>query len=402
MKDDELDFLDREWRNWARPEQLPPDGDWRIWLFLGGRGAGKTRAGAEWIADGISRGAIRRIALIGATFRDVRAVMIEGESGLLKVCDGAMFEPSNQRVLWAGGEVATVLSAEEPDSIRGHQFDAAWGDEFCKWQDPQTVLDMVRMALRIGEAPQMLLTTTPRNIPALKALFDLPGVEMTHSTTRANAANLAPGFVEDLEARYGGTRLGRQELDAEIIADVEGALWKRDWIERGRLREAPELLRVVVAVDPPATSHGAACGIVVAGLGADDKGYVLADRSMAGLTPLGWSQRVAEAFELFDAGCIVAESNQGGEMVKAVLVDQLKNAPVKLVNARKSKTMRAEPVALLYETGRIHHIGVFPELEDQLCNYDGRGESPDRLDALVWALSDLFPVEKAGPSVRRL
>ncbi|MBV9992607.1 MAG: DNA-packaging protein [Alphaproteobacteria bacterium] len=404
MNDDTAAFLRRLWTFWARDEQLAPPGRWRVWLYLGGRGAGKTRAGAEWVAGGVKAKRMRRIALVGATYNDARAVMIEGESGLLSVAGAAQYQPSNHRLRWPNGAVATVLSAEEPDGIRGHQFDAAWCDEFCKWSQPDAALDMLRMALRLGKQPRMAITTTPRNLPALARLMEARGTKVTRSSTRDNAANLAPGFVEDLEARYGGTRLGRQELDAEIIADVESALWKRDWIERGRLRAAPELVRIVVAVDPPATSHGAACGIVVAGLGADGKGYVLADRSMAGLTPLGWSQRVAEAFELFDAGCIVAESNQGGEMVKAVLVDQLKNAPVRLVNARKSKTVRAEPVALLYETGRIHHVGVFPELEDQLCNYEARkrGESPDRLDALVWALSDLFPVAKAGPSIRKV
>ncbi len=382
---------------------MPPAGDWRLWLFLGGRGAGKTRAGAEWIADGIARGTMRRIALIGATFNDARAVMIEGQSGLLGVARGATFEPSNRRVLWPGGEVATVLSAEEPDGIRGHQFDAAWGDEFCKWPAPQAALDMLEMALRIGVRPRLLLTTTPRNIPALKALFDMPGTEMTHATTRSNAANLAPGFLDSLEARYGGTRLGRQELDAELIEDNDGALWRRDWIEKQRVRTAPELVRVVVAVDPPASAHGDECGIVVAGRAGDGQCYVLADMSAGGLSPPQWAGRVADAYEHHQADAVVAEANQGGDMVRTLLLDAAAGAPVKLVHATRNKRTRAAPAAALYESGRVHHAGVFAELEDQMCNYDGEGDSPDRMDALVWALAELVPAIRAGvPKVRSL
>ncbi len=403
LTNDDLAVLTDSWRYWARKEQWPPQGRWRVWLFLGGRGAGKTRAGAEWITEGISNGEMRRIALIGATYNDVRAVMIEGISGLLGVTRGATYEPSNRRIVWPGGAVATVLSAEEPDGIRGHQFDAAWADEFCKWSEPQAALDMLRMALRIGERPRLVVTTTPRNIPALKALMEAPGTKVTRGGTRANLANLAPGFVEDLEARYGGTRLGRQELDAEIIADVEGALWKRDWIERGRVKTAPELERVVVAVDPPASVHGAECGIVVAGRARDGTAYVLADRSQGGLTAHGWAQRVAAAYEDFHADCIVAEANQGGDMVKSLITDARPGAAVRMVHARRGKKTRAEPASMLYESGRAHHAGVFPELEDQLCNYDGSGESPDRMDALVWALADLFPgTRRNPPQVRTL
>lgn len=392
---DDLHFLE-SWAFWARREQRPPSGEWRVWLFLGGRGTGKTRAGAEWIAEGVESGRMRRIALVGATFHDVRAVMIEGQSGLLGASGAALYQPANQRVLWPGGAVATAISAEEPDSVRGHQFDAAWGDEFCKWPQPQAMLDMLEMALRLGERPRLLLTTTPRNVPALKTLMARPDMAMTHGTTRANGAHLAPGFVESLEARYGGTRLGRQELEAEIIADNDAALWRRDWIEKARVREAPELVRVVVAVDPPASAHGDECGIVVAGLGEDGDGYVLADRSMGGLTPNGWASRVADAYLDFKADAVIAEANQGGDMVKSLLLGVLPNAVVKSVHASRGKRSRAEPCAQKYEQGRIHHAGCFAELEDQMCNYDGAGASPDRMDALVWALSELFPVRKQG------
>ncbi len=394
-------LLLESWRAWARPEQLPPPGDWRIWLFLGGRGAGKTRAGAEWIADGTKRGTMRRIGLIGATEHDARSVMIEGESGLLAATE-AIFEPSNRRLLWANGAIADVVSAEEPDAVRGHQFDAVWADEFCKWSDPQGALDMVLMALRLGSDPRMLVTTTPRNIKPLKDLLALPDVVLTKSSTTANAANLAPTFLTGLELRFQGTRLGRQELDAELIEDNDAALWKREWIEKTRLRIAPPLVRVVVAVDPPASVAGDECGIVVAGLGEDGEGYVLADASVGGLSAAAWAAKVAAAFEAYSCDCVVAEANQGGDMLRQVLVDALPNAAVKLVHATRDKRTRAMPAAALYEQGRVHHVGAFAELEDQMVSYDGAGKSPDRMDALVWALAYLFPLKRANPQVRRV
>ncbi|MDE2013583.1 MAG: DNA-packaging protein [Alphaproteobacteria bacterium] len=401
---DRIRWLLDEWSFWARDEQRPPPGPWRIWLFLGGRGSGKTRAGAEWVAAGIRAGAMRRVALIGATFADVRSVMIEGVAGLLAVSPGAQYEPSNARVKWPGsGAIAHVLSAEEPDSIRGHQFDAAWCDEFCKWKDPQGALDMALMALRIGADPRLAITTTPRAIPALKDLLSAPDVAVTRGKTRDNIANLAPGFYDTMQARFGGTRLGRQELDAELIEDNDRALWQRGWIEAARVREAPPLMRIVVALDPPATAHGDECGIVVAGISEEAHAYVLADRSAAGLSPAGWAARVLDAYEEFSADVIVAEANQGGDMVKAVLTQELETAPVKLVHATRDKRTRAAPAAALYERGVVHHVGAFAELEDQLCQYDGSGSSPDRLDALVWALADLFPQKRrALPKVRRL
>jgi phage terminase large subunit-like protein len=341
---------------------------------LGGRGAGKTRAGAEWIAEDVAAGGMRRVGLIGATMRDARAVMVEGESGLLGVVDGAVFEPSNNRVLWPSGAVATLLSAEEPDTFRGHQFDGVWGDEFCKWREPQAALDMALMAMRLGEAPRMLLTTTPRNMAALKQLLDAPDVVITRGKTSDNN-ELPADFYLAMKARYGATALGRQELDGELIADQDGALWRRDWIEAARVREVPELERVVVAVDPPVSSTGDECGIVVAGRrsvresdqgkGAD--GYVLADYSLGGLTPAGWAARVMQAYADFDADTIIAEANQGGDMVKSVLQQADANAPVKLVHASRGKITRAAPMAALYEAGRIHHADLFAALEDQMC-----------------------------------
>ncbi|HEY4941634.1 MAG TPA: terminase family protein [Rhizomicrobium sp.] len=410
LNDNDSGFVIDDWDENARNEQLPPKGDWRIWLFLGGRGAGKTRSGAEWIAEGVAQGTMQHIGLIGATFNDARAVMIEGISGLLKVSAGATFEPSNRRVLWTGtGTVATVLSADEPDGIRGHQFDAIWADEFAKWADPQGALDMALMALRVGEHPRMMVTTTPRAIAAIENLMTAPDVATTVSRTVDNAANLAPGFIETMEHRYGGSRLGRQELDAELIEDNDDALWRRAWIEDNRVREAPELARVVVAVDPPASAHGDECGIVVAGRASesdetkDGDAYILADLSAGGCTPNQWAQRVADAFEQYGADAVIAEANQGGDMVKSVLLAEHSTLPVRLVRATRDKRTRATPIASHYEAGRVHHVGALPELEDQMCTYDGTGPSPDRMDAMVWALAHLFPTtRKAVPKVRKL
>ncbi|MEI9995702.1 MAG: terminase family protein [Rhizomicrobium sp.] len=403
LKPDEAQAALASWLFNARDEQLVPGGDWRIWLFLGGRGTGKTRSGAEWIADGVRRKTMHRIGLIGATFNDARAVMIEGVSGLKAVSPGAAFEPSNRRLTWANGAVATVLSADESDGIRGHQFDTIWADEFAKWADPQGALDMALMSLRLGRDPRMMISTTPRNIAALKTLMASPDVTVTRGRTAANAANLAPGFLETMQRRYGGSRLGRQELDAELIEDNDAALWRRAWIEAARVKAAPPLDHVVVAVDPPASSTGDECGIVVAGRDGAGDAYVLADLSSGGLTPGAWAARVADAYEQHEADAVIAEANQGGDMVKAVLLEAARDLPVTLVHASRGKKTRATPFAALYEAGRVHHVGAQPELEDQMCQYDGRGDSPDRMDALVWALAHLFPpVRRATPKIRTL
>jgi phage terminase large subunit-like protein len=359
---------------------------------------------------------MQRIGLIGATFNDARAVMIEGVAGLKTICESATFEPANRRIKFANGAIATVLSADEPDGIRGHQFDTIWADEFCKWPDPQGALDMALMSLRVGSDPRMAITTTPRNIAALKDLLASPDVAVTRGSSAANIANLAPGFLETMERRYGGSRLGRQELEAELIEDNDDALWRRAWIEDNRVREAPPLARIVVAVDPPISSHGDECGIVVAGTSvcaseSDNKkdikvepdGYVLADMSAGGCTPNQWAQRVADAYEHYQADAVIAEANQGGEMVRAVLLQEHPHLPLQLVHATRDKRTRATPCASHYEAGRIHHVAALPELEDQMCTYDGTGHSPDRMDALVWALTHLFPsVRKAAPKIRSL
>jgi phage terminase large subunit-like protein len=400
LEADDLEYLINDWQFIARDTQLPPKDDWRIWLLMGGRGSGKTRAGAEWIADGIRNGTMNRVALIAATHHEARSIMIEGQSGLLSVSEGALYEPSLRRVTWPSGAIAHVLSADEPDSIRGHQFDGCWADEFAKWSEPQTALDMILMALRLGEDPRMVITTTPRNIAAVRDLIANEDVKMETMSTRDNAGNLAKSYLRQMERRYRGTRLGRQEIDGDLIEDAENALWQRDWIERHRVREIPPLERIVVAIDPPAGLRGDECGIVVAGI-ANGQGYVLADRSKPRLTPAQWARYAIDAFEEFKADRIVAEANQGGEMIRAMLLRELATAPVKLVHASRDKKTRATPIAALYERGLVHHHGAMPELEDQMCQFDGIGKSPDRMDALVWALTELFPLERrAEPNIR--
>lgn len=394
-------LLEAGWAVWARQAQRPPPGAWRIWLFLGGRGAGKTRAGAEWIAGEVAAGRMTRVGLIGATARDVRAVMVEGESGLLNIVEGLSFQPSRDLLAWPCGATARLLSAEEPDTLRGHQFDGLWGDEFCKWRAPQSALDMALMALRLGEDPRMLVTTTPRAIPALKALLAAGDVAVTRAATADNDA-LPAGFLETMRARYGSSELGRQELEGALIEDQAGALWKRGWIEAARVKAAPELEQIVVAVDPPASAGGDECGIVVAGRNGD-AAFVLADYSQGGLSPARWAARAVQAYVDFAADRIVAEANQGGEMVRSVLAQAGADVPVRLVHAARGKITRAAPCAALYEAGRVHHIGLFAELEDQLCHYDGTGgQSPDRMDALVWALAELFDTPRGNPRIRPL
>ena len=376
---------------------MPPAGDWRIWMFMGGRGAGKTRAGAEWVRAQVAAGA-RRIALVGPAYQDVREVMLGGPSGLLSIGhphERPSYEVSRRRVVWPGGAVGYAFSAEDPDGLRGPQFDAAWADEFAAWARPQDTLDMLRLGLRLGSDPRLVITTTPRPIPAVKALINAPGVVMTRLSTWENRNNLAPGFVEAMEAQYAGTHLARQELDGVLVEDPEGALWTRAMIELALRADRIEPERIVVAVDPPAgDGSGDACGIIVAGAagaGRTARAVILADCSLrAG--PEAWAARVAQAFEDYDADSVVAEANQGGDMVRAVLQAAARDLPVRLVRASRAKRARAEPAAALYAAGRVAHAGRFAALEDQMCAFGAPGPraSPDRVDALVWALAALM------------
>ncbi|MEM7695015.1 MAG: terminase family protein [Pseudomonadota bacterium] len=407
-----------DWPVWARKEQLPPAGRWMTWLVMGGRGAGKTRAGAEWVhAMALGRAkapAVGRIALIGETFADARSVMVEGVSGLLSVgrrAERPKFLPSRNRLEWPNGAVAQLFSAADPEALRGPQFGAAWSDEVGKWPDGEAVWDMLQFALRLGDRPRQMVTTTPRAVPLVKRLLADPKVVVTRMATRENAANLGGGFLDAVMDRYAGTRLGRQELDGELIEDAEDALFNRSVIEGSRVVAPPPMVRVVVAVDPPASSgaRSAACGIVAAGLGEDGVCYVLADRTIAKATPTEWAGQAVGLYRSLEADALVAEVNQGGEMVATVVREADEGVPVKAVRASKGKRARAEPVALLYDQGRVRHVGVYAALEDQMCNFgpDGTsgGVSPDRIDALVWAVTTLMLEKEAGapaPRVRRL
>ncbi len=349
-----------------------------------------------------------RIAILAPTFAEARLVMIEGQSGILSVHgtnEQPLFEPSKRMLSWPNGAVAHVFSAEEPEGLRGPQFDAAWCDELAKWKQVESVWDMLQFGLRLGENPVAVITTTPRPIPLLKKLIAEAGTVTSHSTTFDNAKNLASGFLKDVKARYAGTRLGRQELDGELIEDDPDALFNRDMFERYRILEAPPLKRIVVAVDPPASAgkQSNACGIMCVGIGLDDRFYVLADRSIQGLRPAQWAKRVVALYHERKAARVVAEVNQGGAMVEQVLREVDKNISFRAVHASKGKAARAEPIAALYEQGRVSHVGVFTELEDEMCAAIGVGaKSPDRLDALVWAIHDLMQKPNAAPRVRMI
>lgn len=401
----------KDWPFWQRNDQNPPEVDWRVWLVMAGRGYGKTRMGAEWVRCCAMTSPGVRIALVGATISEARSVMVEGESGLLALCrdDKVNWEPSLRKLSWPNGSVATLYSAAEPESLRGPQHDFAWADEIAKWPHGIATWDNLMFGLRLGDHPRVMATTTPRPVPLVRRLVNEAGVERTNGSTGQNAMNLPREFIDGVNALYGGTRLGRQELDGELIEDIAGALWTRDLLEDRRVVAAPELKRVVIGVDPPVSAHGDACGIVAVGLGTDGKAYVLADHSVKGASPEGWARAVAAAVEAWGADRVVAEDNQGGNMVESTLRAAALAMPVKRVHASRGKSARAEPVAALYEAGRALHVGAFPDLEDEMCglvvggSYEGPGRSPDRADALVWAMSELMLGKvRAGPRVSLL
>ena len=410
---------------WALPHQLPPEGAWKTWVIMGGRGAGKTRAGAEWVRSQVEGarptdpGKASRVALVGETVDQVREVMVFGESGIL-ACSPPdrrpVWEATRKRLVWPNGAVAQVFSAHEPESLRGPQFDAAWVDELAKWKRAEETWDQLQFALRLGANPQQVVTTTPKNVAVLKAILNNPSSVVTHAPTDANRAYLAASFLEEVKARYGGTRLGLQELEGALLEDAEGALWTSAMIERSRVEALPVLSRVVVAVDPPVTGHGGSdeCGIVVVGAVTegpvqDWRAFVIEDASVQGASPDQWARAAIAAMERHGAERLVAEVNQGGDLVQAVIrqVDPL--VSYKAVRASKGKAARAEPVAALYEQGRVSHLRHLARLEDQMCRmtargYEGKG-SPDRVDALVWALHALMiePGQHAmRPAVRLL
>ena len=404
---------------WALPHQLPPEGGWRTWVVLGGRGAGKTRAGAEYVrarlegSRPLDPGTHRRAALVGETYDQAVRVMVEGESGLL-ACSPPdrrpVWKASARKLVWPNGAEALVMSAHDHEALRGPQFDLAWADELAKWRRGREAWDMLQLCLRLGRDPRAVVTTTPRSVGVLKDLLARDSTVATHAATEANAAWLAPGFVEEVRARYGGTRLGRQELDGELLEDVDGAFWTAEGLDGCRGAAPASFERVVIGVDPAVSSGGASdeTGIVVVGVEAGGRrAWVLEDATVGAARPTEWAEAVAAAYERWGADRVVAEGNQGGEMIEAVLRQVAPAISYRKVTARHAKQARAEPVSALYEQGRVRHAAGLAALEDQMCAMTARGwagrGSPDRLDALVWALwAALIEPSRAGPAIRRL
>ena len=411
-----LEHWDDHFPLFAHTGQTRPDGDWRVWLVMGGRGFGKTRAGAEWVRSIAEGDAFARIALVGASLGEARSVMVEGESGLIACSPPGRaphFEPSLHRLHWPNGAQAFLYSAAEPESLRGPQHSHAWCDEIGKWpathERATRCWDNLTLGLRLGRDQRIVATTTPRSTALVRRLVESGDTVVTGGPSRKNAANLPRSFLVAMEREYGQSLLGRQELGGELLDTLEGALWSRDLLERCRLppRNGGGI-RTVIGVDPPASARGDACGIVVCALGADGIGYVLADCSVERPTPERWARAVARAAAVWNADRVVAEANQGGAMVASVLRAADVSLPLKLVHARNGKVARAEPVAALYEAGRVRHAGMFAQLEDQLCGllagggYEGPGRSPDRADALVWALTELMLGRTARPRISAL
>lgn len=431
LSDAEAEVILYDWSMWARAEQLQPPGDWSTWLILAGRGFGKTRTGAETVRDWmcgttpLGRGTYGRVALIAETAADARDVLMEGESGLLAAHPKEfrpLYEPSKRRVTWPNGAVGHIYNATEPDQLRGPQHDCFWADELAKWAKARETWDQLQFGLRLGTNPRGVVTTTPRPIEVLLEIMNDESTVVTKGSTLANAANLSKKFLDKITKRYAGTRLGRQELEAEILMDLPGAFWTRDMFDpdpstghKGRIhaKDLPDLKSIVVAVDPSgvkeASDDGDYIGIVVAGIDYDDHGYVLADRSVKG-GPIEWGRAVVRAYNDFEADRVVAETNYGGAMVESTIRAVDSNIPYKAVTASRGKAIRAEPVSALYAQGRISHVqGAdlrdtdklgLTELEDQMCQmapsgFVGKG-SPDRADALVWALTDLLLLEEAS------
>jgi len=414
-------WLAQDFITLAHPHQEPPagangGGPWTTWLVLGGRGAGKTRLGAEWVravANGTppySDGRCFSIALVGETEHDAREVMIEGPSGLLRISpreERPLWMPSRRRLEWPNGAVGMVFSAEDPEQLRGPQFDAAWCDELAKWTHVEATFDMLQFGLRLGMRPRQLITTTPRPIPLIRRLVADPRTAVTRAPTHANAAHLSPAFLDEVLARYAGTRLGRQEIDGEIIEDRADALWTRAMIEASRVRAAPPLQRIVVGIDPPASGRPGAdsCGIVAAGIAEDGSIYVLEDATIDGLSPHGWASRAVALYHRRKADALVAEVNMGGDMVRAVIQQVDANVPLRTVHATRGKWLRAEPVAMMYQQGKVKHVDPpLQALEDEMCDFGlsglWSGASPDRLDALVWAVTELTTrAAQIGPRV---
>ncbi|WOI53989.1 DNA-packaging protein [Parvularcula sp. LCG005] len=402
-----------DWTLWARDDQLPDPQktDWTTWLLMGGRGAGKTRAGAEWLAAQV-RGGAARVALVGETYEDAREVMIDGPSGLCAIGNPAerpVYEASRHRLSWPSGAIGHVFSAEDPEGLRGFQFEAAWADELCKWRQAEQVWSNLQLGLRLGDRPRQVVTTTPRSMPLMKRLLADRRTLVSRATSFDNKAHLAEAFFTEIASTYEGTALGRQELYGEMVEDRAGALWSWQMIEAARIANAPPLDRIVVAIDPPVTSGPDAdeCGIIVAGVageGAARTAYVLADGTVHATSAAMWAERAVALYHAHGADRMIAEVNQGGDLVEEMIRLADPAVPIRQVRATRNKMVRAEPVSALYEKGRVRHVGEFAALESQLTAFTGTGreKSPDRLDALVWALTDLMLGHQQQPAIRVL
>lgn len=390
--------LKYNWNFWARPEQIEPEGDWTFWLVKAGRGFGKTRTGAEWIRKKVGQG-FTRIGLIAPTAADCRDIMVEGESGILAVSppwDRPLYEPSKRRLTWPNGAMATTYSAEEPDRLRGPQHEILWCDEIGHWKYPEA-WDMAKLGLRLGLRPQAIVTTTPKPVRIVRELLEDKDCVITGGSTYDNITNLAIAFYKTIVSKFEGTRKGRQEIYAELLEDIPGALWTRKMIDDLRVKEAPELARIVVAIDPAVTSgdESSQTGIIIGGLGVDGHGYVLQDLTCR-IRPTQWARRAINGYYSLKADRIIGEVNNGGDLVETVMRTVDPDIPYQKVHASRGKRTRAEPISALYEQKRIHHVGLFPDLEDQQCSFlpEGSGESPDRVDALVWCFTFLMIEEE--------
>jgi phage terminase large subunit-like protein len=384
-----------DWGFWARPSQKLPPGDWRVWLIRAGRGFGKSRAGAETVR--IWQRDFPIVNLIGATADDARDIMVEGESGILAVCpknERPQYKGSKRQLLWPNGSRSLIFTADEPDRLRGKQHYKIWCDELASWRFPEEAWNQAMLGLRLGSSPQAVVTTTPKPLKLIKELIAASTTHETHGTSYENRVNLAPAFLGQIVTKYEGTRLGRQELNAELLEDNPGALWHHDQIDKLRVEKPPELDRIVIGVDPAVTSteNSAETGIIAAGRGTESPPhfYILGDLSLRG-SPDNWAERAVYGYRAHQADRLVGEVNNGGDLVEAVLRTKDLLCAYKAVHASRGKLTRAEPIAALYEQGRVHHVGTFGTLEDQMCDFDPTvaQKSPDRMDALVWALSEL-------------
>lgn len=417
LPDQQVEDLLYDWKSWARPEQLEPPGlDWNIWLYLAGRGAGKTKTGAEWIKERVASGNARFIALVSQSAGDARDVMVEGESGILSVYPDKKkpkYEPSKRRIVWSNGAQATIYTAEDPDQLRGPSHDTAWVDEIAAFRHVERLWSNLMFGLRLGDS-KCFISTTPRPIQFIKNLIirsinldankelrtktvfppdRIRDIYVTKGSTYDNKENLSHVFLNQIITQYEGTRLGRQELQAEILEDIEGALWNRDTLDKNRVDSVKleDLTKIVVALDPTVSTaeNATETGMIVMGKHKDGDGYMLADHSLTA-SPDGWARAAVNAYHQWEADRIIAEKNNGGEMVSLTINTVDKTIPVHLVWASRGKMTRAEPVAALDEQGKLHLVGIYPKLEDELCTYDGEGNSPNRLDAYVWAATELF------------